>query len=32
MTDPKARLVDMDSENIDVAVLFGAGLAGTLPR
>ncbi len=31
MTDPKLRLVDMDSENIDVAVLFGAGLAGTLP-
>ncbi len=31
MTDPKARLVDMDSEDIDVAVLFGAGLAGTLP-
>src|ERR687891_2971420 len=31
MTDPQARLVDMDSENIDVAVLFGAGLAGTLP-
>jgi predicted TIM-barrel fold metal-dependent hydrolase len=31
MTDPKARLVDMDSEGIDVAVLFGAGLAGTLP-
>jgi uncharacterized protein len=31
MTDPKARLIDMDSEKIDVAVLFGAGLAGTLP-
>jgi uncharacterized protein len=31
MTDPKARLVDMDSEGIDIAVLFGAGLAGTLP-
>lgn len=31
MTDPKARLVDMDSEGIDVAVLFGAGLSGTLP-
>src|SRR5688500_16147270 len=31
MTDPKARLVDMDSEGIDAAVLFGAGLAGTLP-
>jgi len=24
MTDPKLRLVDMDSENIAVAVLFGA--------
>ena len=31
MTDPKLRLVDMDSENIAVAVLFGAGLAGTIP-
>jgi uncharacterized protein len=31
MTDPHARLVDMDSEGIDVAVLFGAGLSGTLP-
>ena len=31
MTDPHARLVDMDSEKIDVAVLFGAGLAGTVP-
>jgi predicted TIM-barrel fold metal-dependent hydrolase len=31
MTDPQARLIDMDSEKIDVAVLFGAGLAGTLP-
>jgi len=31
MTDPKARLLDMDGERIDVAVLFGAGLAGTLP-
>jgi predicted TIM-barrel fold metal-dependent hydrolase len=31
MTDPQARLSDMDSEGIDVAVLFGAGLAGTLP-
>ena len=28
MTDPKLRLADMDSEKIDVAVLFGAGLAG----
>ena len=32
MTDPQARLVDMDSEKIDVAVLFGAGLAGTRCR
>jgi len=31
MTDPKLRLADMDSENIAVAVLFGAGLAGTIP-
>ena len=31
MTDPKARLIDMDGEGIDVAVLFGAGLSGTLP-
>jgi predicted TIM-barrel fold metal-dependent hydrolase len=31
MTDPKLRLQDMDSEGIDVAVLFGAGLAGTIP-
>ena len=31
MIDPKLRLVDMDSEHIDVAVLFGAGLAGTVP-
>ncbi len=31
MTDPGARLIDMDSEGIDVAVLFGAGLAGTIP-
>jgi uncharacterized protein len=31
MTDPKARLLDMNGERIDVAVLFGAGLAGTLP-
>ena len=31
MTDPKLRLADMDSEKIDVAVLFGAGLAGTVP-
>jgi predicted TIM-barrel fold metal-dependent hydrolase len=31
MTDPKLRLADMDSEKIDIAVLFGAGLAGTIP-
>jgi uncharacterized protein len=31
MTDPQARLVDMDSEEIDVAVLFGGGLAGSIP-
>jgi len=31
MTDPQARLADMDSEKIDVAVLFGAGLSGTVP-
>src|SRR5512145_63 len=31
MQDPKARLIDMDAEGIDVAVLFGGGLAGTLP-
>jgi predicted TIM-barrel fold metal-dependent hydrolase len=31
MKDPKARLVDMDSEGIDVAVLFGGGIAGTIP-
>jgi predicted TIM-barrel fold metal-dependent hydrolase len=31
MTDPKARLVDMNSEGIDVAVLFGGGLAGSIP-
>jgi len=31
MTDPHARLTDMDSEKIDAAVLFGAGLSGTLP-
>src|SRR4026208_336404 len=30
MTDPHARLADMDSEGIDVAVLFGAGLSGNL--
>ncbi|HEV8340773.1 MAG TPA: amidohydrolase family protein [Candidatus Binatia bacterium] len=31
MKDPKARLVDMDGEGIDVAVLFGGGLGGTIP-
>lgn len=31
MKNPKARLVDMDSEGIDVAVLFGGGLGGTIP-
>src|SRR5918992_191866 len=31
MIDPHLRLADMDGEKIDVAVLFGAGLAGTLP-
>src|SRR4030095_8963567 len=31
MRNHKARLIDMDGERIDVAVLFGAGLAGTLP-
>jgi predicted TIM-barrel fold metal-dependent hydrolase len=31
MTDPKARLIDMDSEGIDIAVLFGGGLGGSIP-
>ncbi len=31
MKDPRARLVDMDSEGIDVAVLFGGGIGGTIP-
>lgn len=31
MKDPKARLIDMDSEGIDVAVLFGGPLAGSIP-
>ncbi|HET8564506.1 MAG TPA: amidohydrolase family protein [Candidatus Binatia bacterium] len=31
MKDPKARLIDMDSEGIDVAVLFGGGVAGSIP-
>jgi len=31
MKNPTARLVDMDSEGIDVAVLFGGGIGGTIP-
>lgn len=31
MTDPGARLIDMDGEGIDAAVLFGGGLAGSIP-
>ncbi|MDH3444016.1 MAG: amidohydrolase family protein [Deltaproteobacteria bacterium] len=31
MKDPRLRLLDMDSERIDMAVLYGAGLAGTIP-
>jgi predicted TIM-barrel fold metal-dependent hydrolase len=31
MKDPKPRLADMDSEGIEVAVLFGGGIAGTIP-
>jgi predicted TIM-barrel fold metal-dependent hydrolase len=31
MKDPNARLVDMDAEGIDIAVLFGGGIAGTIP-
>jgi uncharacterized protein len=31
MKDPKARLVDMDREEIEVAVLFGGGIGGTIP-
>ncbi len=31
MWDPRARLVDMDSEGIDVAVLFGGALGGSIP-
>jgi predicted TIM-barrel fold metal-dependent hydrolase len=31
MKDPKARLVDMDSEGIEVAVLFGGGIGGSIP-
>jgi predicted TIM-barrel fold metal-dependent hydrolase len=30
MTDPKARLIDMDSEGIDIAVLFGGPLGGSI--
>jgi uncharacterized protein len=31
MKDPKARLIDMGSEGIDIAVLFGGGIGGTIP-
>ena len=31
MKDPNCRLADMDSEGIDLAVLFGGGIAGTIP-
>jgi len=31
MKDPKARLIDMDDEGIEVAVLFGGGIAGSIP-
>ena len=31
MKDPKARLIDMDSEGIDIAVLFGGGIGGSIP-
>jgi predicted TIM-barrel fold metal-dependent hydrolase len=31
MKNPKARLVDMDSEGIEVAVLFGGGIGGSIP-
>src|SRR5918911_2077820 len=31
MRDPKARLIDMDGEGIDVAVLFGGTFAGSIP-
>lgn len=31
MNDPGARLIDMDSEGIDVAVLFGGAFAGSIP-
>ena len=31
MKNIKARLIDMDSEGIEVAVLFGGGLGGTIP-
>ena len=31
MKDPKARLIDMDSEGIDIAVLFGGGIGGSVP-
>ncbi|HXG49943.1 MAG TPA: amidohydrolase family protein [candidate division Zixibacteria bacterium] len=31
MKDPRARLIDMDSEQIDVAVLFGGSFGGSIP-
>lgn len=31
MKNPNSRLADMDNEGIDVAVLFGGGIAGTIP-
>jgi len=31
MKDPNSRLADMDNEGIDLAVLFGGGIAGTIP-
>ena len=31
MKDPRARLIDMDDEGIEVAVLFGGGIAGSIP-
>ena len=32
MKNPNSRLADMDSERIDLAVLFGGGIAGTISR
>src|SRR5207253_7408082 len=31
MKDPKARLIDMDSEGTEVAVLFAGGIGGSIP-